>query len=247
LTFESFPSCLKDAIYGSRIHRRQHRHNVIQPLLERAAGRAPPAPPPHPTTTLVRAGDRLILVDPSLPPAALVSQLNERSGLRPDAITDIFCTTLRPTHRWSIEAFPNARWLCQEDELSDYRHHLQHLAADVKAKDRDMELAIATDLRLLKRFVPCPDKITPEVHLYPLAGPSAHSAGLLLAGLSRTTMIVGDVAMTREHVEAGRVWTGCADTKAAMESLAEILEIADLIVCGHDNYILAPSMYAGAT
>jgi len=81
------------------------------------------------------------------------------------------------------------------------------------------------------------------VHLFPLPGPSAGSAGLLLAGVRLTVMIAGDAALTADHVLAGRVWSGCADAQAAMGSMSEIIEIADSIVCGHDNVMPNPTRW----
>ncbi|HOF18858.1 MAG TPA: hypothetical protein PK082_08100, partial [Phycisphaerae bacterium] len=71
----------------------------------------------HATTTLVRAGERVILVDPSLPAAALAARFGERTGRTLADVTDVFCTTLRPAHRRGVAALPNARWWCGELEL----------------------------------------------------------------------------------------------------------------------------------
>ncbi len=195
---------------------------------------------PHATTTLIRDGGRTILVDPSLPAAALASRLGERTGLTPDEVTDVFCTTLRPTHRRGIEAFAKARWLCAEAELQAYQAHLAGLAEASHRAGDGRHGAIHAEQALVGRFEACPDVITESVHLFPLAGPSVGGAGLLLASPTRTIIVAGDAAVTADHVLAGRVWTGCADAKAAMDSLSEILEIADLIVCGHDNYMISP-------
>ncbi len=198
---------------------------------------------PHATTTLVRDGDRAILVDPSLPAPAIVSRVFERSGLLAEQITDVFCTTLRPTHRRSIGAFGRARWLCGQEELAAYREHLETLAESADRGGRQVEAAVAADLKLLKRFAPAPEKLTPAVHLYPLPGPSVGSAGLLLTGPRLTVMLAGDAAVTGDHVLAGRVWAGCVETRAAMQSLNDLLEIADVIVCGHDDTMLSPTRW----
>ncbi|KPK86524.1 MAG: hypothetical protein AMJ81_01010 [Phycisphaerae bacterium SM23_33] len=199
----------------------------------------------HATTTLVRDAGRLILVDPSLPAAALAARLFERTGLKANQITDVFCTTLRPTHHRSIELFESARWLCHEPELAAHREHLKGLAGSSQRLEQKLEESVAADLQLLERFEPAPEKLTPSVHLFPLPGPANGSAGLLLAGMMLTVIIAGDAAVTSDHVLAGRVWEGCADAEAAMESLREILEIADIIVCGHDNYMLVPTGLVG--
>lgn len=197
----------------------------------------------HATTTLVRDQDRVILVDPSLPDVALVSRLYERTGLGADDITDVFCTTLRPSHRRALTAFPKARWLASEEELSSYRKHLEGLHESSHRQGGDIDHAVHSDLELTRRFSPAPDKITEAVSLYPLPGPSAGNAGLLLAGMSMTVLVAGDAAPTVEHVLAGQIWTGCADVETAKASLADLLEIADVIVCGHDNYMLSPGRW----
>jgi len=198
---------------------------------------------PHATTTVVRDADRVILVDPSLPAPVLASRLGERTGLSAEAVTDVFCTTLRPTHRRSIEAFDKARWMCGEGELQAYQQHLETLLGSAQRAGGDLEHAIESDLALLRRFSPAPEKLTRSVHLYPLAGASVGSAGLLLAMPGRTVMVAGDAAITSDHVLAGRVWSGAADGDSALESLREIIEIADVIVCGHDNYMLSPTRW----
>ena len=78
---------------------------------------------------LVVEGKKHILVDPSLPGAALAARFFERTGKMLDWITDVFCTTLRPVHRRSIEAMPAANWWTGELELESYRGHLQELAS----------------------------------------------------------------------------------------------------------------------
>lgn len=197
----------------------------------------------HATTTLIRDGERIILVDPSLPAEALGARLFERTGMTPSGVTDVFCTTLRPTHRRGIEAFSHARWTCDESELSAYRQHLEGMADSSDRLANDVESALTADLRAVGRFEPAPEKFTPAVHLYPLPGPSVGSCGLLLAGPVRTVVVAGDAAMTSDHVLAGRVWSGCADAETAIESLTDLIEIADVIVCGHDNYMLSPTYW----
>ena len=197
----------------------------------------------HATTTLVRDGERSIIVDPSLPAAALEARLFERTGLKAENITDVFCTTLRPTHRRGIEAFGNARWTCDGAELLAYRQHLEMMNESADRLDSEVESALSADIKTVGRFAPSPEKFTPAVHLYPLRGPSVGSAGLLLGGAIRTVVVAGDAALTAEHVLAGRVWSGSTDADAAIESLTDLIEIADVIVCGHDNYMLSPTYW----
>ncbi|MGA2264900.1 MAG: hypothetical protein ABSH10_00515 [Phycisphaerae bacterium] len=194
----------------------------------------------HATTTLVRDGKRAILVDPSLPVAALAARLGERTGLAVSAVTDVFCTTLRPVHRRSLEAFAHAHWWCSQAELEAYRGHLEDLRASAGRLNDEQNKLAEEDLKLLGRFHAAPDKFTEQVHLYPLAGPSVGSAGLLLTPATTTVVIAGDAALTADHVQRGMVWEGSHDVEAAAESFRDLLEIADLIIPGHDNLMLSP-------
>jgi len=81
------------------------------------------------------------------------------------------------------------------------------------------------------------------VHLYPLVGPSLGSAGLLLTPQTSSIVIAGDAALTAQHVLAGRLWEGCADTETAGSALQDILEVADVIIPGHDNVMISPRQW----
>jgi len=203
-------------------------------------GESAPVRTAHATTTYIESGKRRILVDPSLPEVALAARFGERTGKRLADVTDVMCTTLRPVHRRSIEALPKAKWWANDLELKTYRQYLDGLleSAD-RLSEEDAALARA-DLELLDRFQPAPDKFTEQVCLFPTPGPSAGAAALLLTPTQTTVAIAGDAAITAEHVARGQVWQGCSETEAAMGSLMELLEIADILVTGHDNVMVTP-------
>ena len=188
----------------------------------------------HATMTLVVEGDRHILVDPSLPDQVLAARFSERTGARLDTVTDIFCTTLRPVHRFGIEAFPHADWWTSEAELQAFLPALEEAQASADRLDANAD-DIEDELRLIRRFKHAPDKFAEHIHLYPLPGASPGSAGLLLTPPTHSILIAGDAAVTRDHLEAGQVWQGCVDIEQAMESFSDILEVADMVICGHDN------------
>ena len=189
----------------------------------------------HATTTLVKGEGRLILVDPSLPAAVLAARFNERTGKHPKDVTDVFCTTLRPDHRRGIDAFGDAAWWTHEPELEAYRDRLKEMSDSASRLDADDKATLDADLDLLRRFRPAGEKFTDQIHLYPLPGPSPGSAGLLLTPATTTILIAGDAALTAEHVLRGQVWEGCFDTEAAKESLRDMLQVADVLIPGHDN------------
>ena len=194
----------------------------------------------HATTTYIESDDRRILVDPSLPDVMLESRFNERTGKTLADVTDVFCTTLRPVHRRSITALPDAAWWVNELELQSYQSHLEMLKDSADRLSEEDAVQIEADLELMERFRPAPDKFTEQVSLYPLGGASVGSAGLLLTPPQTTVAIAGDCAVTHGHAMAGQIWSGCVDAEAAMESFRELFEIADAIVPGHDNLMLTP-------
>jgi len=197
----------------------------------------------HATTTLVWDGERRILVDPSLPGEILAARFGERTGQSLSHVTDVFCTTLRPVHRRGLAALGHARWWCNQQELETYREHLQALRDSAQRLSGPDAEAVEADLELLKKFSAAPEKFGPQIHLYPLAGPSVGSAGLLLTPATTTIAVAGDAALTGEHLRRGQVWQGCADTGAATESFKDLIEVADVIICGHDNLTLCPRQW----
>jgi len=206
-------------------------------------GEAAPVRTSHATTTAVFVDERLILVDPSLPAAALGPVLNERTGKQLADVTDVFCTTLRPVHRRSIAALAQAAWWVHADELNWYRSNLETLLDSAERLDVSQARDVEADLKLLERFRPAPERFAEQVTVYPLAGASPGSAGLLLTPPTSTVVIAGDAAITAEHLRRGQVWQGCADVEAALRSLSDFLELADVIVPGHDNVAMVPGRW----
>lgn len=198
-----------------------------------------PARTPHATTTLVRSGEQTILVDPGLPGQVITARLGERAGLTPGDITDVFLTNFRPAHRHGLDAFAGAQWWVAENERERVGRSL--LARFDEEEDNAVRRLLEAEIELLKKTKAAPDKLAPQVDLFPLPGYTPGSCGLLLAHPTSTTVIAGDAVATVEHLERGQVLRGAFDIEAAQESLVEVLEIADVVVPGHDNVILNPA------
>lgn len=194
---------------------------------------------PHATTTLVRSEDKVILVDPGLPPQVITARLAERCGLGPEDVTDVFLTCFRPAHRWGITGFPKARWLIAEAE----REQVGTVLIDRLKREEDDETRklIEQDIAVMKKCQPAPDKLARGVDLVPLPGYTPGCCGLLLSHPNATTLIAGDAVATAEHLEQGRVLRGAYDVNQAQESFVEAIEIADVIVPGHDNLLPNPT------
>lgn len=189
----------------------------------------------HATTTLIRDDNTVILVDPSLPAELLLQRLDERAGIGPAQVDVVFLTHFRPVHRRSLSQFDRATWLMHEPEIIAIRAHLAEIHERLSNQEQDIRRLVADETALLERCRPAPEKLTSRVNLFPAPGVTPGSAGLLLASASQTVVVAGDAVLTKAHYEAGRVFEQAVDVSAAQESFADILEIADEIVPGHDN------------
>lgn len=196
----------------------------------------------HATTTLIRDGKTTLLIDPGLPGPLLAQRLDERCGLKPEQVDAVFLTSFRPVHRRSLELFDRAAWMMNEREIEAMNGHLKDLQTASQGGgdpvDADLQGLLDQERTLLGRIRPAPDKLMPRVHLFPCPGATPGSAGLLIEEGPRTTIIAGDAVVSRDYFEAGRVFEQVFDLAAAQESLRDIIEVADLIVPGHDNLFL---------
>jgi len=196
---------------------------------------------PHSTTSLIRIGSKTILIDPGLPGTILVARLNERTGLKPEAVDVVFLTNFRPSHRAGLAVFEHAQWLIGEVEQESAKAQLQALIDEAPEEDDDRQHMLR-ELELLGRFRPAPDKLAEGVDLFPLFGYTAGTCGLLIGSPTVSTLIAGDAVPSLDHFLAGQVLPDSQDIQAAQESLREVYEIADLIVPGHDNWFINPRM-----
>jgi len=193
----------------------------------------------HATTTLVRSGDCVILIDPGLPPQVIKARLKERSGLEAEAVTEVFLTNFRPAHRWGLSAFSQAKWTISEMEREAIGTMLvEQFALEHDPQQRTM---LEQDIALLKRFKPAADRLADQVDLFPLPGFTPGTCGLLLLDMNSTTLIASDAVATFEHLEKGQVLRGSYDIGQARDSMIEAVEIADVLIPGHDNLVLNPT------
>ena len=193
----------------------------------------------HSTTTLIRSAAAVILIDPSLPAQILEARLFERTGLKPEAITHVFLTNLKPVHRRGLDLFPKAVHWAAEVELDVARQALAAAAAHL-GPQADGQEKLTAERKILAAIRPAPDQLADDVDLFPLPGYTPGQAGILLKFPARTVMVTGDAVPTQGHFEAGQVFQESFDIHQAKESLAEVYELADIIVPGHDNVFVNP-------
>jgi glyoxylase-like metal-dependent hydrolase (beta-lactamase superfamily II) len=197
----------------------------------------------HATTTLIVDAERRILVDPSLPGEILTARLHERTGLRAEDITDVFCTTLHPSFRRGISAFEQARWFADETELQWYASQLETACETADRLESEDAANVQAELETLQQFKPAPDKFTSAVGIYPLHGATPGCCGLLLTPPTQTLLVAGPAVPTRGYLQAGMIWQDSTDRQAAMDALQDVLEIAEVIVPGFDNITFIPGRW----
>ncbi len=140
----------------------------------------------HATCTLVRTGDKIILVDPSLPPAAIAARLDERAGLKPADITHVFLTSFKPETRRGIGAFEHATWWISEAEREGVGVPMIRRAQEAAqhADEAVVEL-LRSEIAVLQRCEAAPDKLAEHVDLFPLPGVTPGMCGLLIVEPAR--------------------------------------------------------------
>ncbi|MEM7755300.1 MAG: MBL fold metallo-hydrolase [Planctomycetota bacterium] len=208
-------------------------------------GEREPARTGHATTTLVRTttedGEPMtILVDPGLPEAALLARLRERANLGPEDITHVFLTSFHPDCRRGIGAFERAVWWVSATEREAVGvplvQSLKRLTESFEEPDEQTLDVLRTDIAVLQRCEPAPDRLGTAVDLFPLHGVTPGLTGLLLAA-KQTVLLCGDAIATQDHHERGEVDRAAANTSAAKEAFAEAIEVADILVLGRDNAV----------
>lgn len=191
---------------------------------------------PHATTTLIISDNEKILVDPALPGKVLDARLFERAGLRISDITKVFLTCFKPAHRGGLNAFDGAEWLIHEDEKDFAEAYYKDMLRNLKKGDPDRNI-VEYELKLLEKCKVAKQKIARNVEIFPSPGVTPGLCSLLITEPIATIVIAGDAVINKEYLEHGQVWEASSDISQAKKSLEDIIEVADIIIPGHDNII----------
>lgn len=170
------------------------------------------------TSTLIETpqGAR-ILVDPAVSGAALAQVLDERCGLRPEAVDYVYVTHRHGDHYVGMADLPRAVWLAAPGDAGEIRRALPQHAKRIFAAGAE----IVTGIRVL-----------------PLPGHTPGLAGLLFASEDGMVAVAGDSVMTRDFFKDRRGYYNSADFAASARSIDLLMEKADIVVPGHGNYFL---------
>jgi glyoxylase-like metal-dependent hydrolase (beta-lactamase superfamily II) len=191
----------------------------------------------HATTTIIKSGNSVLLVDPSLPPVMLDARLQERWGLTLFDITHVFLTSFDPDRRRSLAGLSNAVWYVHAPEIDAASMAIQDELHRAEG-DEDLVALLEKHQELLQTCVVPNDNVMDGVDLFPLPGFTPGSCGLLLPTANRTVLICGDTVATQEHLNQESVLSTSADIERTQESFKECVEIADIIIPGRDNLLL---------
>lgn len=170
----------------------------------------------------MRSEHGVILIDPSMPAAALTQELFDQSGIRAEDVKYIYFTHNHGDHWMGTEAFPNAK-LCMPEE------DLRALKAD-RAQYEDAQ-GDAID-----RMVGVTDELLPGFKLVPLPGHTMGLCGLLFDAPEGRVLAAGDAVMGKEYFHAKRGYFYSLDQELSARSIEKAAALADVIIPGHGNY-----------
>jgi len=175
---------------------------------------------PTATCTLLQAGGKRLLVDPSPGPELLAPLLFDRTGLRPGAIDLVFLTHFHGDHRFGLELFAGKPWLMAAAGRAEWRERSPQEAG------------------LIDRFLPAEGRLPQGITLFPSPGHTLGSHSLLADTEWGKLAVTGDAVMTGDFFAAEEGYHNSVDFEQAASTIRRIKEVATLVIPGHDNLIL---------
>jgi glyoxylase-like metal-dependent hydrolase (beta-lactamase superfamily II) len=174
---------------------------------------------PTATCTLLQAGGKRLLVDPSPDPDLLEPQLFACTGLRPADVDAVFVTHWHGDHRFGLALLKSQPWLMAEKGIVEWKQQ--------RPEDADLS----------DRFTPAEGRLPEGISLFYSPG-HTHGHCSLLADTQWGPLIVsGDAVMTPEFFEAEEGYHNSLDFERAAETIRVIKQIAKLVIPGHGNVI----------
>ncbi|MDX9754857.1 MAG: MBL fold metallo-hydrolase [bacterium] len=175
------------------------------------------------TTSLITTEAHRILVDPGSPDDFLRHALDQRTGLRPEAVDVVFLTHFHPNHRGGISLFPQAHWLMAREEIRWWKAH-----PNLPPQARD----------ILDHMVPIEDYPLPHVETIATPGHTHGLTSLTFETREGIVAVVGDTILTFDHYDTCDPSAHPENEWEARRSIERIAQIADIIVPGHDNFFV---------
>ncbi|MDR0399556.1 MAG: MBL fold metallo-hydrolase [Treponema sp.] len=190
------------------------------------------------TSTFVEIGGKRLVIDPPAPPGLMGEILDQRTGLKPEAVDYVFITHKHGDHFVGLEAFPNALLLAPPEEWDDIGRQI---------RDSEASVHYADPAGLAARLRPAGKEIMPGVAAIPLPGHTMGLTGAVFEGPEGRIVAAGDAVMTADHFFHRQGYYNSVDFEISRESIEKIAGIADLVVPGHGNYFLTRLKGGGST
>lgn len=169
------------------------------------------------TCTLLQGEGFHLLVDPSCAEESrMAAELDRRTGLRLADVDAVFLTHEHSDHHYGLRHFPGARWLAAEG-----------VARAINAEggyDRPVEAASAI-------LYDC-------VAVVPTPGHTPGHSSLAFECDAYSVLVAGDAVMTKDFWRERRPYFNAVDAELAAATMNQIATIAEVVVPGHDNYLL---------
>jgi glyoxylase-like metal-dependent hydrolase (beta-lactamase superfamily II) len=169
------------------------------------------------TCTVIQGDGFRLIVDPSLAKAEeMTAELDRRTGLKLRDIDTVFVTHEHGDHWVGLAHFAEARWLA---------------APEVAA-------ALNKTNKLPKPVEAATGRLFDAVAILATPGHTMSHHSLRFDCEGRSVVIAGDAVATRDFWRERRGYFNCVDFDLSARSMDKIAGLADLVVPGHDNFIL---------
>ena len=174
------------------------------------------------TSTLIRAKNCNIIVDPALPEDEMIKVLDGRTGLTPQQVNFVYITHGHSDHIVGLSAFPDARWLTAPKELETVKNVLNGQGKEDFAQ----------------KVEAAPPEIAEGVAVIPLPGHTLELGGLEFDSADGHVIVTGDAVMNYDFYQDRQGYFNSVDFGLVRETIELIAKKADIVVPGHGNFFL---------
>ena len=169
------------------------------------------------TCTLVRGEGFALLADPSVADAAqMAKELDRRTGLKPRDVTAVFVTHEHGDHYAGLAHFPDAAWYASPG------------VAEV----------LNRSAKLPRRLEGVTGRLFDALDVIPTPGHTDARCSLRFDCDGLSVVIAGDAVATVDFFRDRRPFYNAVNVERSKGTMDELSRIADVIVPGHDNYLL---------
>jgi glyoxylase-like metal-dependent hydrolase (beta-lactamase superfamily II) len=169
------------------------------------------------TCTVISGKNFHVLVDPSIADENLMkTELDRRTGLKPDDIDLVFITHQHGDHFAGITHFQKAKWAAGAE------------TAGILNKTGNFD----------KKIEPAGNNLFGAIELIPTPGHTTDHQCLRFDYKGLSVIVAGDAVATKDFWNERRPYYNALDVAESKRTMEKINSLADIIVPGHDNYFV---------